>query len=131
MYQTSLPLHAEFDITRLKLHLQEHPEQAQQIAIEQFTYYLEALEENRKLEQKLQSPSLSSCSQISNTRLQNEYDDLRQEYKKILNAYTRLRRENQNLMELINTPSNDNSPLPSFLKPFLNLWESLLILRRR
>ena len=53
MHQTYLPLHAQFDIARLKLHLQEHPEQAQQIAIEQFTYYLEALEENRKLEQKL------------------------------------------------------------------------------
>ncbi len=121
MYQTSLPLHAEFDITRLKLHLQEHPEQAQQIAIDQFTFYLEALEENRQLEQKLQSPSLPSFSQISNTRLQNEYDDLRQEYKKLLNAYTRLRQENKNLMTSIDNLTNNRFPLLSFFKRFFNL----------
>ena len=119
MCQTSLPLHAQFDIARLKLHLKNHPEQAQQIAIDQFTYYLEALEENRKLEQKLRSPSLPSfSSQLSNTRIQNEYDDLREEHKKLLNAYARLRQENQNLMELIDTPNNDNSPLTSFFKRF-------------
>ena len=117
MCQTSLPLHAQFDIARLKLHLKNHPEQAQQIAVDQFTYYLEALEENRKLEQKLQSPSLVSF-EVSNTKIQNEYDDLREEHKKLLNAYARLRQENQNLMELIDTPNNDNSPLTSFLKRF-------------
>ncbi len=120
MYQTSLPLHAEFDITRLKLHLQEHPEQAQQIAIDQFTYYLEALEENHKLEQKLQSPSFPSFSQISNTRLQNEYNDLKAEYKKLSNSYARLRRKNQNLMKIIDSPSLDNCSIPFFLKRFRN-----------
>ncbi|MDJ0679933.1 MAG: hypothetical protein QNJ18_08745 [Xenococcaceae cyanobacterium MO_167.B52] len=117
MCQTSLPLHAQFDIARLKLHLKNNPEQAQQIAVDQFTYYLEALEENRKLEQKLQSPSLVSF-EVSNTKIQNEYDDLREEHKKLLNAYARLQQKNQNLMKLIDTPNNDNSPLTSFLKRF-------------
>ncbi len=100
MYQTSLPLHAQFDIARLKLHLKEHPEQAQQIAIEQFTYYLEALEENRKLEKKLQSPSFPSFPKLSNTKIQKEYDDLRQEHKKLLSSYGRLYRENHKLKQL-------------------------------
>ncbi len=121
MQQTSLPLHAQFDITRLKLHLQQHPEQAQQIAIDQFTYHLELLEENRKLEQKLQSPSLPSfSSQLSNTKLQNEYNDLKAEYKKLSNSYARLRRKNQNLMKLIDSPSLDNYSIPFFLKRFRN-----------
>ena len=121
MQQTSLPLHAQFDITRLKLHLQQHPEQAQQIAIDQFTYHLELLEENRKLEQKLQSPSLPSfSSQLSNTKLQNEYNDLKAEYKKLSNSYARLRRKNQNLMKLIDSPSLDNCSIPFFLKRFRN-----------
>ncbi len=47
MFQTSLALHAQFDIVRFKLYLQQHPPQAQQIAINQFTYYLEALAENQ------------------------------------------------------------------------------------
>ncbi len=72
MDETSLPLHAQFDIARLKLHLKEHPEQAEHIAIQQFTYHLELLEENQKL------------------------------------------------MELIDSLTNENSPLPSFLKRFLN-----------
>ncbi|MGK7893721.1 MAG: hypothetical protein AB4372_08870 [Xenococcus sp. (in: cyanobacteria)] len=119
MYQTSLPLHAQFDIARLKLHLKEHPEQAQQIALDQFTYHLELLEENQKLEQKLQSPSLPSfSSQLSNTKLQNEYNDLKAEYKKLSNSYAHLRRKNQNLMKLIDSPSLDNWSIPFFLKRF-------------
>lgn len=121
MQQASLPLHAQFDIARLKLHLKEHPEQAQQIAIEQFTYHLELLEENRKLEQELQSPSLPSFPKSSNTSLQNEYDDLREEYTKLLNAYARVTQENHNLIELIDTLTNENPHIPSFIKRFLNL----------
>ena len=121
MYQTSLPLHAQFDIARLKLHLQKHPEQAQQIAIDQFTYHLEAVEENRKLEKKLQSPSLPFFSRLSNTRLQNEYDDLRQEYTKLLNAYARLDQEHQKLQQLVKSPTNKHCPIPCFLKRFLKL----------
>ncbi len=113
MSQTSLPLHPQFDLARLKLHLQEHPEQAEQIAIAQFTYYLEALEENRKLEKKLQSSCLPSFSRLSNTRVQKEYDDLLQEHKKLLSSYARLRQKNQNLRELIDSLTHDNSPLPS------------------
>ncbi len=101
MYQTSLPLHSQFDIARLKLHLQEHPEQAQEIAMAQFTYHLELLEETRKLEKKLQSASDPSFPRLSNTRLQNEYDDLRKEYQKILNSHSRLDRENHKLKQFL------------------------------
>ena len=121
MNNTSLPLHAQFDIARLKLHLQEHPEQAQQIAIDQFIYHLELLEENRKLEKKQQSPSLPSFTTLSHARLQTEYDDLRQKYIKLLNSYARLHQENQDLMELIDALTNDHSPIPSFLRRFLDL----------
>ena len=106
MYHTPLPLHAQFDIARLKLHLKEHPEQAQQIAIDQFTYHLEVLEENHKLEQKLQSLSLPSLPQLSNIRLQNEYNDLLQEYTKLLNSYACITEENQQLRETIKYLTN-------------------------
>ncbi|MDJ0650460.1 MAG: hypothetical protein QNJ60_17335 [Xenococcaceae cyanobacterium MO_188.B19] len=121
MYHTSLPLHAEFDIVRLKLHLEEHPEQAQQIAIDQFTYHLEVLEENHKLEQKLQSISLPSLPQLNNIKLQNEYNDLLEQYTKLLNSYGRVTQENQKLRETIEYRTNEQSPIPSFLRKLLNL----------
>ncbi len=121
MYQTSLPLHSQFDLARLKLHLQEHPEQAQQIAIDQFTYHLELLEETRKLEKKIQSVSLPSFPRLSNSRLQNEYDNLRQEHKKLLGSYAHIIQENQDLKQMMKSPTNNHSPIPCFLKRLLNL----------
>ena len=121
MYKTSLPLHSQFDLARLKLHLQEHPEQASQIAIDQFTYHLELLEETRKLEKKLQSASEPSFPRLSNTRLQNKYDDLLQEHKKLLNAYARVNQENHQLKQMMKSPTNNYSPIFCFLKRFLNL----------
>ena len=121
MYQTSLPLHSQFDLARLKLHLQEHPEQASQIAIAQFTYHLELLEENRKLEKKLESASEPSFPRLSKTRLQKEYENLRQEHKKLLNAYARVNEENHQLKHRRKSPTNNHSPILCFLKRFLNL----------
>lgn len=121
MYHTPLPLHAQFDIVRLKLHLKEHPEQAQQIAIDQFTYHLEVLEENHKLEQKLQSIPLPSLPELSNIKLQNEYNDLLEQYAKIRNSYAHVTQENQKLRETIEYQTNEHSPIPSFLRRFLNL----------
>ena len=121
MYQTSLPLHSQFDLARLKLHLQEHPEQAQQIAIDQFTYHLELLEETRKLDKKLQSASELSFPRLSKTTLQKEYENLRQEYTKLLNAYARVNEENHQLKQMMKSPTNNYSPISCFLKRFLNL----------
>ena len=127
MYKTSLPLHSQFDLARLKLHLQEHPEQASQIAIAQFTYHLELLEETRKLEKKLESASEPSFPRLSNTRLQNKYDDLLQEHKKLLNAYAHVIQENHHLKHIRKSPTNNHSPISCFIKRFLNLrnWHFL------
>ncbi len=74
-----LPLHNQFDIIKLKLHLHKYPEQAKPIAIQQFTYHLEMLAENERLEaenQKLKSVSLPPFGTPSHGQLQNQYDEL-------------------------------------------------------
>ena len=114
MNNIPLSLEAQFDLALLKLHLREYPEQAEEIALKQFQFHLEAS---------------AKCQ-----RLQTKYDRLRTEQSEILqqNVHLRqakhnlvrenqqLRRENQNLMQLINTLTQESSPLPDFLPQVLD-----------
>ena len=126
----TLPLHNQFDIIKLKLHLHKYPEQAKTIAIQQFTYHLEMLAENEKLEaenKKLKSVSLpptdlefNSRSQAgahsappfgtpSHGQLQKQYDELLECYSELLTKLRNLAEENKALYKLL---TEENPELP-------------------
>ena len=104
-----LPLHNQFDIIKLKLHLHKYPEQAKSIAIQQFTYHLEMLAENERLEaeiKQLKSVSLPPFGTPSHGQLQREYDELLECYKDLLQKFLNLGEENKALYELL----RENNP---------------------
>ena len=109
----NLPLHNQFDLIKLKLHLHKHPEQAKSIAIAQFTYHLEMLAENEKLEaenQKLKSVSLPPFGTPSHGQLQKQYDELLECYTELLSKFLNLTEENQALYQLL---QEENPELPT------------------
>ena len=143
MNNIPLSLEAQFDLALLKLHLREHPEQAEEIALKQFQFHLEASAscqrfkaENQQLKAQLQSPSLPPFLTPSHRRLQTKYDRLRTEQIEVLqeNVHLRqvkhnlvreiqqlrrenqqLRRENQNQRQRIRTLTPKSALLPDFL----------------
>ena len=105
-----LSLEAQFDLIKLKLHLEEHPEQSAQIALMQFRFYLEASEklqrlqaENKELQAKLnpQSPSLFPVPNQALTKLQQNYDELLESYAELQRAYLDICEDNKNLRQLL------------------------------
>ena len=116
MNNQPLPLESEFEVKRLELYLDQNPEKAQELAIIYFEDYLELVQEYKKLEQQKKSPSLPPIPPPSLSRLQAEYDDLREEYAKVLKVNDSLRREVKELTELSCALSDEDYPLPSFLK---------------
>ena len=112
----TLPLHNQFDIIKLKLYLKQHPEQAKTIAITQFTYYLEMLTENERLEtenKKLKSVSLPPFGTPSHGKLQRQYDELLECYTELLGKFRNLGEENKALYQLL---QEENPELPHSLK---------------
>ncbi len=110
-----LPLHNQFDIIKLKLLLHKHPSQAKDIAIAQFTYHLEMLAENERLEaenKKLKSVSLPPFGTHSHGQLQSQYDELLECYKDLLQKFLNLGEENKALYELLR---EENPELPRSL----------------
>ncbi len=107
MKNTSLSLESQFEVERLKLHLQKHPEQAFELAIAHFEDYLQLVQEYKKLQQKPKSPSLPPIQTPSHARLQTKYDNLQQKYRNLLmdNAY--LRHQNQDLNDLVDILTDD------------------------
>ena len=75
MEHTYLPIEAQLEIERLKLHLENHPEQAFQLAIKHFQDYLWILLEYKKLMQQRQSLSLAHFSTSCQVELETEYED--------------------------------------------------------
>ncbi len=121
MNNEPLSLESQFEVKRLKLHLQKYPSQSIELAIAHFEDYLQLVQEYKKLEQQKKSPSLPPIPSPSYQRLQAEYDDLLQEYKKLLMTLARLQQENQDLIELASALSDDNAPIPSFLRGIFNV----------
>ena len=136
MNDLPLSLEAQFELARLKLHLQEHPEQAPHIAIKQFQFHLEASAQCQRLQAQLKSPSLPPFLTSSHRRLQTKYDRLRTEQIEVLqeNVHLRqakhnlvkenqllrrekqlLRRENHNQRQRIHTLTQKSALLPDFL----------------
>ena len=99
MNDKSLPLEYQFEVKRLKDYIAKNPQESPRLAIAHFEDYLELTQEYKKLEQQ-KSVSLPPIPSPGYQRLQTEYDDLLQEYKKLLIAYASLEKENQNLTEL-------------------------------
>ncbi len=126
-----LTLEHQFEIERCKVYLQEHPEKAQKIAIAQLTCHLELVEECQRLKAentRLKSISLPPFGTPSQGRLQAEYDDLRSEYLKVLKENAHLRQDLKDLMQLIDSLTQDVSldslaedhvTLPDFIEEVL------------
>ena len=112
----TLPLHNQFDIIKLKLLLHKHPEKAKTIAIEQFTYHLEMLAENERLEaenKKLKSVSLPPFGTPSHGQLQRQYDELLECYSDLSAKFHNLTAENKALYQLL---QEENPELPRSLR---------------
>ncbi len=75
MQHTYFPIEAQLEIERLKVHLQQHPEQAFQLAIKHFQDYLGILLEYEKLMQQRQSVSLPPFPTPCQVELQTEYEE--------------------------------------------------------
>ncbi len=107
MKNSSLSLESQFEVERLKLHLQKQPEQAFELAIAHFEDYLELVQEYKKLQQKQKFPSLAPIQTPSHARLQTKYDNLQQKYRELLmdNAY--LKHQNQDLKDLVDILTDD------------------------
>ena len=113
---TTLSLHAQFDVIRLKLHLNKHPQDAYQLAIEHFQDYLEVVERYKKLEKKLKAPSLPPIPTPSHARLQKNYDELLESYAKVSAASLNLQEENEALVQLLEALTNEDFDLPPSVK---------------
>ena len=120
MNDKSLSLESQFEVKRLKLHLEKYPQKAIELAISHFEDYLELVQEYKKLEQQ-KSVSLPPIPSPGYQRLQAEYDDLLEQQKKLLITVAHLHQENQNLTEVILALSNENAPIPSFLRDVFNV----------
>ena len=111
-----LPLHAQFDIIRLKCHLRNHPEDAYELAVGHYQDYLEVVEQYKQLlaeNKKLKSVSLPPFGTPSHGQLQSQYDDLLECYKDLLQKFLNLGEENKALYELLR---EENPELPRSLR---------------
>ncbi len=111
MNDLPLSLEAQFELARLKLHLQEHPEQAPHIAIKQFQFHLEASAQCQRLQAQLKSPSLPPFLTSSHRRLQTKYDRLRTEQIEVLQENVHLRQAKHNLVRENQQLRRDNHNL--------------------
>ncbi len=116
MNDKSLSLESQFEVKRLKLYLDTHPQESLRLAIAHFEDYLELVHEYKKLDQKYKSNCLSPIITKIYARLQSEYYDLREEYIKAQKENAYLKKENHDLMQLIDAMTDDKSPLPDFLR---------------
>ena len=109
---TTVPLHAQFDVIKLRLHLRQHPQDSHRLAIEHFQDYLEVVERYKKLEaehQQLKSPSLPPLTTPSHGQLQRKYDELFKAYQELLRHHKNLVEENDALLVLLENDSNLSS----------------------
>ena len=105
MNNIPLSLEAQFDLALLKLHLREYPEQAEEVALKQFQFHLEASvkcqrfkAENQQLKAQLKSPSLPPFLISSHQRLQTKYERWQTEQTEILQENVHLRQAKHNLV---------------------------------
>lgn len=61
---TSLPLESQLEVCKLKLYLQQHPEDAYQLAIDHFIDFLALVHEYKKLQAKHDLLELQHCEFI-------------------------------------------------------------------
>ena len=108
---TTLSLSSQFEIERLKRHLQRHPEQANFLAIAYFQDYLDLVYQYQKLEKKLSSSSPSPTARY--TKLQIDYCELLKYCIQLQTECANLREDNQALRNLIDILAPD---LPLSLK---------------
>ena len=105
-----LPLHAQFDLIRLKLHLRKNPEESYELAVGHYQDYLEVVERYKQLEaenKKLKSVSLPPFGTPSHGQLQSQYDELLECYKALLQKFLNLGEENKALYELLREENPD------------------------
>ena len=101
---TTLSLHSQFDIIRLKLYLRNHPEKAQELAVGHYQDYLEVVARYKQLleeNQKLKSVSLPPFGTPSHGQLQRQYDELLECYTELLGKFRNLSEENKALYQLL------------------------------
>ena len=120
MKKTESPLHNSFEVELLKRYLIEHPQESIRLAITHFEDYLEVVHEYKKLEQKYKSNSIPPITKKIYARLMGEYSDLREQYIKTQKENAYLKKENHDLMELIDAMTDDKSPLPDFIEAILD-----------
>ena len=106
MNKNSLSLESQFAVKRLKLYLDQNPEKAIELAISYFEDYLELIEYCKKLEAQKNSVSLPLFLKPSLGGIKAEYDDLKEEYIKILRVNDSLRHKVKDLIELASALSN-------------------------
>lgn len=121
MNNEPLSLESQFEVKRLKLYLEQNPEKAQDLAISYFEDYLELVQEYKKLEVQNKSTSLPPIPSPNYDRLQAKYDDLQQQYRKLIVDNHCLRHQVKQLIELACALSDESHPLPSFLKKAFNV----------
>ncbi len=120
MKKTESPLHNSFEVELLKRYLDAHPQESMRLAIAHFSDYLELVHEYKKLEQKYKSNSIPPITKKIYARLMGEYSDLREQYIKSQKENAYLKKENHDLMQLIDALTDDKSPLPDFLLPIVD-----------
>ena len=120
MKDTSSQLHNQFEVELLKRYLIEHPQESIRLAVAHFEDYLELVNEYKKLEQKYKSNSIPPITRKIYGRLMAEYSDLREQFIKTQKENAYLKKENQDLIQLIDALTDDKSPLPDFLLPILD-----------
>ena len=121
MNNQPLPLESQFEVKRLELYLETNPELAKELAISHFKDYLFVVSKYKELEQQQKSVSLPPIPSPGHQRLQTEYDDLQQQYRKLLVDNHHLRHQVQELIELACALSDETAPLPSFLRDVFNV----------
>ena len=96
MNNESLPVESELSVRILKDYIAKNPHEAPRLAIEHFEDYLFVVSKCKELLKKLEpqkSVFLPPIPSPGYQRLQTEYDDLLQEYKKLLIAYASLEKK--------------------------------------
>jgi|GEM_PF-4378496 len=120
MKNTPSQLHNTFEVELLKRYLDANPQESRRLAIAHFEDYLELVHEYKKLEQKQKSPSLPPIINKIHSRLRREHENLQKQYLKVVKENACLKKENQDLMQLINNLTDKKSPLPDFIRRIFN-----------